>query len=122
MKKLFTRDDLLSDFLEYIESVDEQCQEAKDWYHAEFPPTTTLGEAIDWCTANPEFIGTWAAYCYLAFPDMVDSQAYAGFEAMVDAKPEALEVLAETPKHRRKELAIKPKDVYKVKDKNKKVN
>lgn len=121
MKKIFTRDDLLSEFLEYIESVDDQCQEAKDWYHLEFPPTTTLGEAIDWCTANPEFEANWAAYCYLAFPEMVDKTAYDGFKAMVDAKPTAQSYIDEVAKHRRKEKAIKPKEVEKVK-KPKKVN
>lgn len=113
MKKIFTRSDLLSEFLEYIESIDEQCQEAKDWYHLEFPPTTTLGEAIDWCIANPEFEANWAAYCYLAFPKMVDKTAYEGFEDMVAAKPTAQDYVDETPKHRRKDKALKPKEVSK---------
>lgn len=108
--KLFTRDDLLSDFLEYIASVDDQCQEAKDYYLPLFPPTTTLGEAIDYVTADPAFDDRWVAYCYLAFPDLVDKTAFDGFEHMADVKATAHDFIDETAIHRRKSKAIKPKD------------
>jgi len=110
MKKLFKRADMLWDFLDYIESVDDQCQEAKDWYYAKFPVGTTLGEAIDECTVDPEFIDNWAAYCYMAFPKMLDKTAFSGFENMADVKPTANDYINEVPKHRRFEKAIKAKD------------
>ena len=108
--KLFTRTDNLFDFLEYIESIEEQCQEAKDYYYAEFTTETTLGEAIDHVTADPNFDDNWAAYCYMAFPDMVDETAFDGFENMATVKPTAHDYIDEVPKHRLKEKAIRPKD------------
>lgn len=118
MKDLFTADDLLTDFLVYIEENTETCQEAKDYYNA-LPPDMTLGEAIAHVNADPAFEANWAAFCYLSFPKMVDKTSYDGFETLVDVHEETIDIINETPKHRRKEKVIKPREKIK---KPKKVN
>jgi len=74
----FTRNDLLIDFLNYIEQAGEQCQEAKDYYDL-LPADMTLGEAIDHIQVDSAFADNWVAYCYLTFPKLVDQEAYDGF-------------------------------------------